>query len=240
MGACVLQMVSTLLNILGVCASCGISEEEKAEQERQAAAEQKRQAAEQTRLAAEQRRLVVEASEPVRLLSTSPEFELAAYEANTVLEVLEIRAEQMGLPKAAAALLKLKFSGATISHHKTLKEAGLCDQAEISVQGEEETKAKLKEQADKVDILTAANQGKAAKVQLVLDFYPDRVNAKDYNEDTPLHYAAMFNHCQVAEILIAAGADLNALTESGRTPLDRAKYNKHEYMVKLLEAAGAH
>ena len=42
--------------------------------------------------AAEQRRLVVQASEPVRLLSTSPEFELPAHEANTVLE---IRAEQM-------------------------------------------------------------------------------------------------------------------------------------------------
>ena len=42
-------MLSTLLNILGVCASGEMSEQEKAEQERQAAAEQ--------------RRLVVEASE---------------------------------------------------------------------------------------------------------------------------------------------------------------------------------
>merc|ERR1712166_556182 len=114
----VLKMLSTLLTAMGVCASCGISQQEKAQQERHAAAEQKR-------LAAEQRRLIVEASEPVRLLSTSPEFELAAHEANTVLEVLEIRAVQMGLPKAAAAWLKLEFSGAIISHEKTLKEAGL-------------------------------------------------------------------------------------------------------------------
>ena len=92
---------------MGVCASCGISEQEKVEQERQAATEQKRQAAEQKcqaaeqkRLAAEQRRLVVEqrrlvvqASEPIRLLSTSPEFELLAHEANTVLGVLEISAD---------------------------------------------------------------------------------------------------------------------------------------------------
>merc|ERR1711935_537599 len=137
-----------------------MGEQEKAEQERRAAAEQKRQAAQQRRLAAEQRRLVVEASEPVRLLSTSPEFELAAHEANTVLEVLEIRAEQMGLPKAAAVMLKLEFSGAIISHHKTLKEAGLCDQAIISVQGEDEAKA-TKEQADKVNIHEAAKEGKA-------------------------------------------------------------------------------
>merc|ERR1712195_184263 len=124
-------MLSTLSTAMGVCGSGEMSEQEKAQQERHAATEQ--------------RRLVVEASEPVRLLSTSPEFELAAYEANTVLEVLEIGAAQMGLPKAAAVWLKLEFSGAIISHHKTPKEAGLCDQAEISVQGEDEAKAKLNE-----------------------------------------------------------------------------------------------
>merc|ERR1712086_111682 len=111
---------------------------------------------------------------------------LVAYEANTVLEGLEIRAVQMGLPKAAAVLLKLEFSGAIISHHKTLKEAGLCDQAEISVQGEEKAKVK-KEQADKVNILDAATYGKADDVQLVLDIDPDRVNAKDRTGHTPLH-----------------------------------------------------
>merc|ERR1712086_13419 len=136
---------------------------------------------------------------------------LVAYEANTVLEGLEIRAVQMGLPKAAAVLLKLEFSGAIISHHKTLKEAGLCDQAEISVQGEEKAK-----QAGKINIHDAAEQGKADEVQLVLDSYPDQVNAKtnkygDYKmERTPLHVAANHNQCQVAQILIAAGADLNA------------------------------
>ena len=58
-----------------------------------------------------------------------------------------------------------------ISHHKTLKEAGLCDQAEINVQGEDEDNAEAKakqEQADKVDIHNAAQQGKIADVQLVL------------------------------------------------------------------------
>merc|ERR1712086_105064 len=230
---------------MGVCASGELSEQEKAfaeqekaEQERQAAADTPVvvvvSAAEQTRLAAEQRRLVVEASEPVRLLSTSPEFELVAHEANTVLEVLEIRAEQMGLPKAAAVLLKLEFAGAIILHHKTLKEAGLCDQAIISVQGEEKAKVK-KEQADKVNIHRAAGEGEAAEVQLVLDFYPDRVNAKDNTGHTPLHNAAFRNHCQVAEILIAAGADLNARNQvtvhqrvggqNGKTPLYWAKQN---------------
>ena len=212
-------MLSALSIAMGVSASGDeISEQEKAEQERQAAAQQ--------------RRLVVEASEPVRLLSTSPEFELLAHEANTVLEVLEIRAVQIGLPKAAAALLKLEFSGAIISHEKTLQEAGLCDQAEINVQGEDEAKAK-KEQADKVDIHNAVYEGKADEVQLVLAIYPDRVNAKDQvtvpdapraaadsvslldgqRGQTPLHKAAGCNQCEVAQILIAAGADLDAKTK---------------------------
>jgi len=92
----------------------------------------------------------VEDSEPCRLHSTSPEFELPTYEANTVLEVLEIRAEQMGLPKAAAASLEMEFSGAFISHEKTLKEAGLCDQAEISVHGEAKAKAKAKDMEEQL------------------------------------------------------------------------------------------
>ena len=157
---------------MGVCASVEISEDEKAGQERQAAAEQKL-------VAADQRRQIVQASEPVRLISTSPAFELSAYEAQTVLEVLEIRAKQIGLPKAAAALLKLEFSGAIISHHKTQKEAGLCDQAQISVQGEDEAKAKLQKQADQIDIHDAAQHGNADDVKFVLDIYPDRVHAQD-------------------------------------------------------------
>ena len=106
-----------------------------------------------------------------------------------------------------------------------LKEAGLCNQAEISVQGEDEAEAKRKEQADKVDIHTAAEQSDVSEVQFVLDFYPlaDRVNAKDQVtvpgaplavvdsvlvggqfENTPLHRAEINHQCQVAEILIAA------------------------------------
>ena len=146
---------------------CGMSQEEKA---------------------AKQRRLVVEASEPLQLISTSPAFELPAYQAQTVLEVLEIRTKQIGLPKTAAAWLNMEFSDAIISHEKTLKEAGLCDQAEIRVQGEDEAKkaqteqvakAKLKEQAAKVDIHEAAKGGKADEVQLVSAFYPERVHARD-------------------------------------------------------------
>ena len=136
---------------MGVCASCRITEREKAQQERQAAAKQ--------------RRLVIEASEPVRLLSTSQESELAVHEVNTVLGVLGV-----AVPKAAVASPKLEFSGATISHDKTSEEAGQCDQAKIILQGEDEAKAKTG-QADKVGTRNAAQRGKANTVQGP----PDRV-----------------------------------------------------------------
>ena len=76
--------------------------------------------------------------------------------------------------------------------------------------------------------------------------------------ETPLHSAARYNRCEVAQILIAAGADLNAKTkvmvpcmplavadnvltdgQIGWTPLGLAKKIKSQEMVKLLEAAGA-
>ena len=112
------------------------------------------------------------------------------------MEVLEIRAEQIGLPKAAAVShavsLKLEFSDAIISHHKTLKEAGLCDQAEISVQGEAKAK---KELADKVNIHEAAQKGNSDEVKLVLDFYPDRVNADNYVRQSLAHPSLLLKVC---------------------------------------------
>ncbi len=45
------------------------------------------------------------------------------------------------------------------------------------------------------------------------------VNAKDWNHrDTPLHYVVGGGHKEVAEFLIAKGADVNAETNDGSTP----------------------
>ena len=45
------------------------------------------------------------------------------------------------------------------------------------------------------------------------------VNAKAYQDFTPLHYAA---NKQVAELLIAKGADIKMKTTFGATPLNSA------------------
>jgi len=219
-------MLTALLVAMGTCGSrsemepCGCTSERK-KQERQAAAEQ--------------RRLLVGASDTVLLLSTYPVFELAAHEANTVLEVLEIRAGEIGLPKAAAAWLKLGFSGVIVWHDKTLKEAGIFDRSEISVQGEDEARAKT-EQAGKTDIHKVLGFD---EVQLVLAFYPERVDATGRGGKTPLMLAAATNRCKVAEILLAAKANVNATAKDGTTSLERAVSNNHCEVAQILIAAKA-
>merc|ERR1712028_188880 len=96
-----------------------------------------------------------------------------------------------------------------------------------------------KEQADKVDIHAAVEQGKADEVQLVLAFYPDRVNAKNRDGRTPLHLVAYTNQCEVAKVLIAAGADLKAKNDLGYTPLHYAVFGNQCKVAEILIAAGA-
>ena len=139
-----------------------ISEQAKAEQRKQAIAEQRRQ--------------YVEASKPLELHCSSPcVFTLRAYEAQTVLEVLEIRARQMGLCRGAAAWLRMKVGAEIVSHDKTLTQAGLCDQANFRVLNEGEAIVKER-QAAQVDIFEAAADGNVEKVKFALAFAPERVN----------------------------------------------------------------
>ena len=48
------------------------------------------------------------------------------------------------------------------------------------------------------------------------------MNAERDDGCTPLHFAAANDRKEVAEMLIAAGADVNAKTKYGSTPLDWA------------------
>jgi len=64
------------------------------------------------------------------------------------------------------------------------------------------------------------------------------VNAKDEDGVTPLHEAALWGHNEVAELLIANGADVNAKNDDGRTPLDSAIKDKHTEIAALLRKHG--
>ena len=66
----------------------------------------------------------------------------------------------------------------------------------------------------------AAKTGDLAGVQAELDKGVD-VNAKGEKYGmTPLHWVALKGHIEVAELLIANGADVNAKRDGGITPLD--------------------
>ena len=68
------------------------------------------------------------------------------------------------------------------------------------------------------------------------------VNAKTGDGTTPLHNAAIYGHNEVAELLIANGASVNAIIVSGRnqgkTPLDLAIWRKKTETADLIRKHG--
>ncbi|XP_012283371.1 ankyrin repeat domain-containing protein 39 [Orussus abietinus] len=65
-------------------------------------------------------------------------------------------------------------------------------------------------------------------------------SAEDLAGYTPLHYAARNGHYKICEMLLENGANVNAITRSGRaTALHRAAMQGHQDIVKLLLNAKA-
>ena len=54
-----------------------------------------------------------------------------------------------------------------------------------------------------------------------------------------MHDAAWYDHKEIAELLIAEGADVNAKDDNGRTPLMDAARKGNKEIVELLIAEGA-
>jgi len=85
----------------------------------------------------------------------------------------------------------------------------------------------------------AAIAGNLADLKRALDASAD-TNAKDENGATALHHAAGNGHKEVAELLIAKGADMAAKDNRfGSTPLHWAAYRGREKVVEVLIAKGA-
>jgi len=84
----------------------------------------------------------------------------------------------------------------------------------------------------------AAANGDLAGVQAELDKGVD-VNVTDIDWGlTPLHSATYWGHKEIAELLIAEGADVNAKDDDGWTPLDGAIYGDDAKTADLLRKHG--
>jgi ankyrin repeat protein len=90
-------------------------------------------------------------------------------------------------------------------------------------------------------LLDAAKNGDIEAVKQHLAAGAD-VNAKTGDGTTPLHNAAVYGHNEIAELLIANGASVNAIIVSGRnqgkTPLDLAIWRKKTETADLIRKHG--
>lgn len=101
------------------------------------------------------------------------------------------------------------------------------------------------------EIHDAAKAGDLKKVKALLKDNPDLVFSKDpnptgFNRDTmlghdwtPLHVAAAYGHRDVAELLLANKADVDARDNAGTTPLEWAAVEGYKAVAALLLAKGA-
>merc|ERR1712086_318081 len=144
----------------------------------------------------------------VKITSPPPGCEIEINEAVTVRVFLEKVAPRFGLNKSAAPSLQAEFSETILGHELELKGAGMCDESLCSVLGVEAALA-LTTRAKNMDIVQAAKEGQIADVKFVLQHAPEKVNDKDKDGYTALHWAAQKNSLEVAEVLVAANANVD-------------------------------
>ena len=65
------------------------------------------------------------------------------------------------------------------------------------------------------------------------------IDSHDSDGDTPLHVMAWRNDLEAVELLISAGADVNAIGDMGETPLHVAISQENVAMARALLKAGA-
>ncbi len=93
----------------------------------------------------------------------------------------------------------------------------------------------LKEYREAGDALVAAaNKGDEGKVKKMLKATPYLLNYRNNNDDTPLHAAASGGHKEVAELLVAKGANTTIANDQGKTAMDVAYGKANGWLKKEL------
>ncbi len=85
--------------------------------------------------------------------------------------------------------------------------------------------------------IEAARRGDLDFVRNQIAQRPDIVNVTDENGETVLHAVARYGYAECIRILIAAGADVNAINNEGHSPFYNA--SGHTEALAVLRAAGA-
>jgi ankyrin repeat protein len=90
-------------------------------------------------------------------------------------------------------------------------------------------------------IFEASAAGEIERVERLLD--EDAASINTYSADgwTPLHLASFFGHSRVAELLLARGAAVTAVSRNpnGNTPLHSALAGNHKFVAGVLLGGGA-
>jgi ankyrin repeat protein len=97
--------------------------------------------------------------------------------------------------------------------------------------------ARLRAAGATLDFTDACIVGDVAHVRALLAADPERLHARRGTE-SGLHLAARWNRPQVAELLLAAGLDVNLPATDGATPVDAAASWGRTEMVEWLAARG--
>lgn len=86
--------------------------------------------------------------------------------------------------------------------------------------------------------LRACRNGDLPAIEDILNHKKIDISCKGQSKSnlgwTPLHLATYFGHKEVAEHLLARGAEINAVNDNGDTPLHRASFIGREDLVMLL------
>lgn len=76
------------------------------------------------------------------------------------------------------------------------------------------------------------------KINEILSINTD-INDKDWLGYAPLHWACYFGYADIAKLLLDSEANLNLISDTGRTPLEIAKTLDFEHIAELLRKHGA-
>ncbi|HET9281842.1 MAG TPA: ankyrin repeat domain-containing protein [Candidatus Angelobacter sp.] len=92
---------------------------------------------------------------------------------------------------------------------------------------------------DPEEMLQASQRGDVDRVRQLLSLDTTLANAKGAYDKTPLHWAAEKNYRELAELLVAGGANINAEVTWGMTPLQWAANMGSRDVAGVLLAHGA-